>query len=169
MSADILASTQEILSRLIAFDTVTSKSNLAIISYLEAIFAAAGVTTLKAPNAAGDKAALMAMIGPAQEGGVVLSGHADVVPVTGQAWSGDPFQLRRQDDRLLGRGACDMKGFLAAALAAIPVFQAAKLTQPVLFAFSYDRRQRAWARSISSSVWARIGRDLSSPSSASRR
>jgi acetylornithine deacetylase len=163
MSADVLENTQEILSRLIAFDTVTHRSNLAIIAYIEGLFAQAGVATLRAPNATGDKAALLAMIGPKQDGGVVLSGHTDVVPVTGQSWSADPFRLRRQEDRLVGRGACDMKGFLAAALAAIPMFQAAKLKRPVLFAFSYDEETTCLG---SLDLIARFGLDWPRPALA---
>jgi acetylornithine deacetylase len=81
---------------------------------------------------------LLATIGPPAEGGVVLSGHTDVVPVDGQAWTSDPFTLQRREDRLYGRGTCDMKGFLALALAAAPDFVGARLTRPVHLAFSYD-------------------------------
>ena len=89
-------------------------------------------------NAAGDKAALWATIGPDVDGGIVLSGHTDVVPTEGQPWSGDPFVLREIDGRLYGRGACDMKGFDAAVLAMVPEFQAAKLKRPIHLLLSYD-------------------------------
>ncbi len=91
-----------------------------------------------APNAAGDKAALLVTIGPEVDGGIVLSGHTDVVPVEGQPWTGDPFVLREADGRLYGRGACDMKGFAACALAAAPSFLAAKLDRPIHLLLSYD-------------------------------
>ena len=84
------------------------------------------------------KANLFATIGPEREGGVALSGHTDVVPVAGQNWSSDPFKLTARDDRLVGRGTTDMKGFIACALAAAPAFKAAKLKVPIHFALSYD-------------------------------
>jgi acetylornithine deacetylase len=90
------------------------------------------------PNADGTKSNLIATIGPAEEGGVVLSGHTDVVPVDGQPWSSEPFDLIEHDGRLYGRGTCDMKGFLALALAAAPELAAGRLSRPVHLAFSYD-------------------------------
>ena len=138
MDDALLRRAQELLAALIAFDTVSDRSNLACIDFIEDTLKLAGARTWRAPNAAGDKAALLAMFGPPVEGGVVLSGHTDVVPVVGQAWSGDPFALRRVGDRLVGRGACDMKGFLAGALAAAERFGGAGLKRPILQAFSYD-------------------------------
>jgi acetylornithine deacetylase len=138
MSADIEASARTILQRLIAFDTVSDRSNLALVDYVEGYLHALGAPSWRAPNAAGDKAALLATVGPMVPGGVVLSGHTDVVPVAGQNWSGDPFVLREIDGRLYGRGACDMKGFGAAALAMAPVFQAAGLKRPIHILLSYD-------------------------------
>ena len=85
-----------------------------------------GVEARRLPNAAGDKAALLATIGPAVDGGVVLSGHTDVVPVEGQPWTGDPFAMREIDGKLYGRGACDMKGFDACVLAMVPEFLAGR-------------------------------------------
>src|SRR5690349_16370259 len=93
------------LARLVAFDTESSKSNLALIDSVAAALDALGVPFVRVPNAAGDKAALFATIGPMVDGGIVLSGHTDVVPVTGQAWSADPFTLRVADGRAYGRGA----------------------------------------------------------------
>src|SRR5580658_5766959 len=127
MSAETEDRARVILQRLVGFASVSDRSNLALIDYVADYLAGLGVAVARAPNAAGDKAALMATIGPAVEGGVVLSGHSDVVPVDGQAWSSDPFALREADGRLYGRGACDMKGFDAIALAMAPEFLAAKL------------------------------------------
>ncbi len=138
MSADIEARVRTILQRLIAFDTVSDRSNLPLVDYVEDYLRSLGVKTWRAPNAAGDKAALMATVGPSVAGGAVLSGHTDVVPVVGQAWSGDPFELRETDGRLYGRGACDMKGFDAVALAMVPFFQAADLKRPIHILLSYD-------------------------------
>lgn len=126
------------LARLVAFDTTSRNSNLALIEWVEALFAAQGVATARVPNAAGDKTNLVATIGPLVEGGIVLSGHTDVVPVDGQAWSTDPWTLNARDGRLYGRGTCDMKGFLACALAALPRMAGAGLKRPVHFALSYD-------------------------------
>ena len=138
MSADIEARVRTILQRLIAFDTVSDRSNLPLVDYVEDYLRSLGVKIWRAPNAAGDKAALMATVGPSVAGGAVLSGHTDVVPVVGQAWSGDPFELRETDGRLYGRGACDMKGFDAVALAMVPFFQAADLKRPIHILLSYD-------------------------------
>ncbi len=138
MSDALLAKACDILERLVAFDTVTDKSNLDGVDFIEAALTASGARLFRAPNAGGDKAALLAMIGPAAPGGVLLSGHTDVVPVAGQAWSGDPFNLRRDGGRLTGRGACDMKGFLACMIASADAFAAAGLERPVFLAFSYD-------------------------------
>src|SRR5580698_7019941 len=126
------------LGRLIAFDTTSRDSNLDLIGHVEALLGDLGVASRRVSNADGSKANLLASIGPEAEGGVVLSGHTDVVPVDGQAWTSDPFTLERREDRLYGRGTCDMKGFLALALAAAPQFAAAALKRPVHLAFSYD-------------------------------
>jgi acetylornithine deacetylase len=126
------------LGRLVAFDTTSRRSNLELITYVEDLLADLGVETRRIANADGAKANLLASIGPNVEGGVVLSGHTDVVPVDGQDWTSEPFQLTRRGDRLFGRGACDMKGFLALALAAAPAFARAPLRRPVHLAFSYD-------------------------------
>lgn len=128
----------DILARLVAFDTTSRGSNLALIEWVEAYLSDLGVASRRVPNADGTKSNLMASIGPAVEGGVVLSGHTDVVPVDGQPWSSDPWVLTQRDGRLYGRGTCDMKGFLALALAATPDLVAADLRRPVHLAFSYD-------------------------------
>jgi acetylornithine deacetylase len=126
------------LARLIAFDTTSRGSNLELIAHVEGLLGGLGVASRRVSNADGSKANLLASIGPEAEGGVVLSGHTDVVPVDGQAWSSDPFTLQSRGERLYGRGTCDMKGFLALALAAAPDFAAARLARPVHLAFSYD-------------------------------
>jgi acetylornithine deacetylase len=133
-----LRTTLALLERLVSFDTESSKSNLALVSFVEVYLQSLGVDYVKIPHAAGGKAALFATIGPHRDGGIVLSGHTDVVPVAGQAWTGDPFRLRRANGRLYGRGTCDMKGFDAVCLAMIPEFKAAQLSQPVHILLSYD-------------------------------
>ena len=163
MSADIEARVRTILRRLVAFDTVSDRSNLSLIDYVEDYLRSLGVATYRAPNANGDKAALMATVGPSVAGGVVLSGHTDVVPVAGQAWSGDPFELRETDGRLYGRGACDMKGFDAVALAMVPYFQAAGLKRPVHILLSYDEETTCLG---SLDLIARFGRETPQPALA---
>jgi acetylornithine deacetylase len=138
MSADRLASARALLARLIAFDSVSVRSNLPLVDFVEDLLSAHGVAARRAPNAAGDKAALLATIGPRVDGGVVLSGHTDVVPVDGQLWSSRPFAMREAAGRLYGRGACDMKGFDACVLAMVPAFQASGLKRPIHIALSYD-------------------------------
>jgi acetylornithine deacetylase len=126
------------IERLVAFDTESAKSNLDLIADVESYLREQSVPFLRIPNETGDKAALFATIGPNVEGGVLLSGHTDVVPVVGQSWSGDPFKLRRVGERLIGRGAVDMKGFNAVCLAMIPEFKAAALKRPIHILLSYD-------------------------------
>jgi len=133
-----LGPAREILETLVGFDTTSRRSNLALIEWVEAYLDGHGVPHRRAPNADGTKSNLLATIGPAVEGGCVLSGHTDVVPVDGQPWTSDPFALVQRDGRLYGRGTCDMKGFLALALAATPEILAAKPRRPVHLAFSYD-------------------------------
>ena len=134
----LAARARPILERLIAFDTTSNLSNLALIDWVEAYLADRGVAARRIARADGKKANLLASVGPAAEDGVVLSGHTDVVPVEGQAWSSDPFRLAERDGRLFGRGTCDMKGFLALALAAVDDLKAAPLKRPAHLAFSYD-------------------------------
>lgn len=128
----------DLLAKLVSFDTTSRLSNLELIEWVEDYLAQLNVPSRRVPNADGTKSNLLATIGPAVEGGVVLSGHTDVVPVDGQPWSTDPFVLTERDGRLYGRGTCDMKGFLALALAAAPDLAAAPLSRPVHLAFSYD-------------------------------
>ena len=127
-----------ILGDLVAFDTTSRRSNLDLIAYVEARLASQGVASRRIANTDGAKANLLATVGPGVAGGVVLSGHTDVVPVDGQAWSSDPFVLTQRDERLFGRGTCDMKGFLALALAIVPDVAAAGVRRPIHLAFSYD-------------------------------
>ncbi|MDR1828464.1 MAG: acetylornithine deacetylase [Methylobacteriaceae bacterium] len=130
--------TLEMLEKLVAFDTTSEKSNLPIISFIQDYLASHGVDSRLFPNAAGDKATLLAEIGPADRPGIVLSGHTDAVPVTGQVWRTDPFRLTVERGKAYGRGAADMKGFVAAALAAVPVFVAARPACPIYLVFSHD-------------------------------
>jgi acetylornithine deacetylase len=127
----------ELLQRLVAFDTVSERSNLPLIDFVEAYLASHGVACRRSSAQAG-KANLFATLGPPGPGGVVLSGHSDVVPVEGQDWSSDPFTLERRGTRLYGRGSTDMKGFLAAALALVPEAGKAGLRRPLHLAISYD-------------------------------
>lgn len=130
--------TREMLERLIAFPTVSRNSNLDLIHYVRDYLAEFGVTAQIVPNADHSKANLYATVGPEVEGGVVLSGHTDVVPVDGQPWDSDPFTVREAGSKLHGRGTCDMKGFIAVALALVPSMKASGLKRPIHFALSYD-------------------------------
>ncbi|OYY78424.1 MAG: acetylornithine deacetylase [Sphingomonas sp. 28-62-20] len=138
MTTDLVTRATAILEQLIAFDTTSRVSNLALISHVEALLGGLGIASHRVMNAEGTKANLYATLGPMAAGGVVLSGHTDVVPVDGQNWTSDPWTLTQRGDRFYGRGTCDMKGFLALALAAAPDILAARLERPVHLAFSYD-------------------------------
>ncbi|MDD1506800.1 acetylornithine deacetylase [Pseudomonas sp. CNPSo 3701] len=127
-----------LLERLIGFATVSRNSNLELIEFIREYLAGFGVDSELFHNAEGTKANLFATIGPQDRGGVVLSGHTDVVPVDGQAWTVEPFQLSEHDGRLYGRGTADMKGFIACVLAAVPSLVQRPLQVPVHLAFSYD-------------------------------
>jgi len=127
-----------LLARLIGFATVSRDSNLALIGFIRDYLADLGVECELFHNAEGTKANLFATLGPQDVGGVVLSGHTDVVPVDGQAWTVEPFALSEREGRLYGRGAADMKGFIASVLAVVPAFLAQPLRIPVHLAFSYD-------------------------------
>lgn len=126
------------LERLIAFPTVSRDSNLALIDHVEALLRAAGASTTRVLSDDGRKANLHAILGPTDRPGVMLSGHTDVVPVEGQAWSSDPFTLRRADGRLYGRGTADMKGFIACALAMAEQARGRALRVPLVLSLSYD-------------------------------
>ena len=129
---------KEMLAKLVSFDTTSRESNLALIHFVQEYLRDYGVESRLIHNDAGDKANLYATLGPEIDGGVVLSGHTDVVPVDGQDWSGDPFTMVERDGRLYGRGTCDMKGFIAIALSFAPEIMQRKLSAPIHFAFSYD-------------------------------
>lgn len=131
-------SPREMLARLVGFPTVSRETNLPLIDFVEDYLRGHGVACHRVTDDEGRKACLYALIGPAEPGGVVLSGHTDVVPVDGQPWSSDPFTLTERDGRLYGRGACDMKGFAAVALAAVPKALQAGLKRPIQLALSYD-------------------------------
>jgi acetylornithine deacetylase len=153
-------STIEILEKLVGFNTVTDQSNLALIDFVAQYLRSHNIRFVTAPNAAGDKAALYASIGPNVDGGVVLSGHTDVVPVVGQAWTTDPFTLRREGSRLLGRGSCDMKAFDAVCLALAPELAKMPLKAPVHILLSYDEETTCLGVI---DVIARMGVDLPRP------
>jgi acetylornithine deacetylase len=131
-------SATELLARLVHFDTTSNRSNLPLVRFVEDYLAQHGIASHIVPNAEGTKASLYATIGPAAVPGIALSGHTDVVPVEGQSWTSDPFVLTERDGRLYGRGAADMKGFLACVLAAVPDLKKRHLTVPVHLALSYD-------------------------------
>lgn len=129
---------REMLERLVAFPTVSTASNLDLIEFARDYLAGHGVESWVTPDETGDKANLHALIGPPEPGGVILSGHTDVVPVEGQAWSTNPWKVTERDGRLFGRGTCDMKGFDALALALVPDMLKAGLRRPIQIALSYD-------------------------------
>lgn len=133
-----LSRTQAILADLVGYPTVSADSNLAMIDHMANLLSDAGARVDLFHDDTGTKANLFATIGPDREGGIVLSGHSDVVPVTDQNWTSDPFRLAERDGRLFGRGTCDMKGFIAATLAMAPDYAARRLTRPIHFAFTYD-------------------------------
>lgn len=134
----LIEPTKSILGDLIAFPSISADSNLDIIAYLADRLRAAGALVDIFPDETGNKANLFATFGPKEDGGIVLSGHTDVVPVAGQEWSTDPFTMVERDGCLFGRGSCDMKGFIAAAVAVAPSFAALSLKRPLHFAFTYD-------------------------------
>src|SRR4029077_19077934 len=130
---------QELLTKLVAFDTTSSKSNLKLIDFVEAYLKERGIASTRIPSPDGNKAALFAIVGPdgnmaglfatcGRDGknGIAFSCHSDCVPVEGQNWASDPFTLTLRDNKLYGRGSCDMKGFLACVLASVPLFKSRK-------------------------------------------
>ncbi len=134
-----LTDTIEILTHLVGFDTTSRNSNLPLIEWVEAHVAPLKPHLRRVPNADGTKTNLVISFGPLDaQGGVVLSGHTDVVPIDGQDWSTNPWTLTERDGRLYGRGTCDMKGFAACALAFAPAMARANLTAPIHIALSYD-------------------------------
>ncbi|SEQ46793.1 acetylornithine deacetylase [Neolewinella agarilytica] len=132
----------QILTELVSFPVLGGDSNLPVLNWITNYLDSYGVSYQTVPNEDGSKAALHCRIGPAVDGGIILSGHMDVVPTVGQPWDTDPFKLTLKGDKLYGRGSCDMKGFLACCLASVPLLlsrnTAGRLQKPVYFAFSYD-------------------------------
>lgn len=133
-----LNAAKDLLARLISFDTTSHKTNIPLIRFVQDYLAKHGIDSQLVPTADGLKASLFATIGPQGVSGIGLSGHTDVVPVVGQPWDTDPFTMTERDGLLYGRGACDMKGYLAAVLAMVPAFAALPLKTPLHIIFSYD-------------------------------
>lgn len=129
---------RELLEKLLAFDTTSRESNLALIDFIRQYLTELGIESQLFHDDSGRKANLYARFGPVGNGGVMLSGHTDVVPVDGQRWTFPPFELTEHDGRYYGRGSADMKGFIACVLAAVPDFLAQPLRMPLHLAFSYD-------------------------------
>ncbi|MCF2905348.1 acetylornithine deacetylase [Octadecabacter sp. CECT 8868] len=127
-----------LMERLISFPTVSRDSNLELIDFVEGYLAGHGIASTRVPDTTGMKAALYAHVGPQVEGAVVLSGHTDVVPVDGQAWDSNPFDVIEKDGKLYGRGTCDMKGFDALAIWALVEAKKRGVTRPLQLALSYD-------------------------------
>jgi acetylornithine deacetylase len=133
-----MTQTHTLLDRLIAFETISSQPNIALMEWVRDILAEAGIQALLIPDATGRKANLYATIGPQDRPGVMLSGHTDVVPVEGQAWTKPPFALTQAEGRWYGRGVTDMKGFVACALDAALTAARRPLKTPLHLALSYD-------------------------------
>ena len=162
-AAQRLQTSLQLLEALVGFDTVSSKSNLPLVEHVEAYLGGHNIDVTRVPDETGTRAALFATVGPRIDGGVVLSGHSDVVPVAGQRWSGDPFALRRDGDKLIGRGTCDMKGFDAVSLAMLPELARMPLKRPVHLLLSYDEEVGCLG---SLPTIARFGVDLPRPALA---
>ncbi|MEO0747278.1 MAG: acetylornithine deacetylase [Pseudomonadota bacterium] len=133
-----MTDTLTILDRLVSFETINANPNVAMIDYIETFCKDLGAQCDRIPSALDDKVGLVARLGPQAPGGIVLSGHCDVVPVTGQYWHRPSFQLTREGDRLFGRGTTDMKGFLSCMLEAAQLASKQDLTKPLTLVFSYD-------------------------------
>ena len=129
---------RQLMDRLISFPTVSRDSNLDLIDFVEGYLGDHGISATRVYNDDGTKASLYAHVGPQVDGGVVLSGHTDVVPVAGPAWDTDPFTVTEKDGKLFGRGTCDMKGFDALAVSALVAASKADLKRPLQLALSYD-------------------------------
>ncbi|MFN3937648.1 MAG: acetylornithine deacetylase [Gemmobacter sp.] len=136
--AGAVLSDREVLAALIAFPTVSRETNLPLVDWVERYLAGHGIVASRVPSPCGAKAHLFAQVGPKVPGGVLLSGHTDVVPVDGQAWTTAPWVLTERDGRLYGRGTCDMKGFDALAVAALVRAARAPLRRPLQLALSFD-------------------------------
>ena len=128
----------DILKSLVGFDTTSSKSNLDLIEFIESYLNNHKIKSTLVYDSSGKKANLFATIGSGNERGIMLSGHTDIVPITGQTWTDDPFHLTQKENKLYGRGTADMKGFLALILSRVPKMISANLSKPIHLAFSYD-------------------------------
>ncbi len=146
--SDVLENAVEILERLVSFESISGRPTHGIVGYVQDYLSKHGVETTLSYDDAGERANIFATIGPEIDGGVVLNGHTDVVPVEGQPWSSDPFTLTRKGDRLFGRGSVDMKGFLACVLASVPGFKAANLNKPIHIAFTYDEEDGGYGMPV---------------------
>ena len=150
----------EILKRLMAFDTVSSESNMALIEYVRDLLLTKGIESLIVKDESGKKANLFASTGPREVPGILLSGHTDVVPAAGQAWTFPAFQATVQDGRIYGRGSCDMKGFIALAIDAMLDAADDSLNRPLQLALSHDEEIVAWGCGVywMYCTWRRCGR-----------
>ena len=135
---DQLNNAIEILDHLVSYDSISGRPTHDIVGYITGYLQDLGIEPVLSYDDKRERANLFATIGPAVDGGVVFNGHTDVVPVEGQRWATDPFKLTRKDNRLYGRGAVDMKGFLACVMASVPLWQTFRLNKPIHIAFSYD-------------------------------
>ncbi len=133
-----LQKTIHILENLVSFPVLGGDSNLVIVEYISNYLTQNGIEFQLVPNLENTKASMFSRIGPASDGGVILSGHTDVVPTKGQEWNSNPFELVNENEKLFARGSCDMKGFIRCCLASVEVFKNAPLKKPIYFAFSYD-------------------------------
>lgn len=128
----------DLIKKLISFDTTSRNSNLELINFIRDYLKGLGIESLLVPDETGTKANLYATLGPMDRPGILLSGHTDVVPIDGQEWDSDPFDVIEKDLKLFGRGTCDMKSFVAICLAYAPKFLERGLETPIHFAFSHD-------------------------------
>jgi len=151
---------QALLKALVAFDTTSAESNMKLIEFVVAYLDGHGIASTLTPSQDGTKANLFATIGPGGKSGIGLSAHSDCVPVEGQTWASDPFTLTARGGKLYGRGACDMKGFLACVLASVPLFTSRQLTEPVHIIVSYD--EEVGCTGVRPLI-ARLGHDLPRP------
>ena len=157
-TADAPLGARAILDRLVSFPTVSRDTNLPLVDWLQGYLAGQGIDSQRVLSPCGTKAHLYAQVGPEAPGGVILSGHTDVVPVDGQAWTTDPWQVVEKDGKLFGRGTCDMKGFDALAIWALVKASRAPLVRPLQLALSYDEEVGCMA--VADLVEAMIASDL---------
>jgi acetylornithine deacetylase len=150
----------ELLTALVGFDTTSAKSNLELIGFVESVLRGHGLAATRVASPDGTKADLFATIGGEGEGGIGLSGHSDCVPVEGQSWTSDPFTLTERGGKLYARGSCDMKGFIACVLAAVPLFKAGEFKEPVHLILSYD--EEVGCTGVRPLI-AQLGKDLPRP------